>query len=97
MNLMLIEIMGGPHDGVEIEIDNPMREQTIGWPGYPLNPYDAAMRFAGVPVYKDEEHGGKLYIRWVDLEARADALRYIGPAIDRVLLLMHEREFTDDP
>ncbi len=87
---MLVEIMGGPHDGVVIEIADSTRP-----PSDAFDPAKAAAYFAGVPVHKDELRG-TLYILWVDLEVRADALRSIGPAIDRVLLLMHEREFKDD-
>ena len=86
---MRIEIRGGPHDGQEIEISDATRP-----PSDAFDPAKAAAFFAGVPVYQD---GGTAYIRWVDLDARSNALRTIGPAIDRVLLMMHEREFTDDP
>ncbi len=85
---MRIEIRGGPHHGVEVEIAESTRP-----PSDAFDPAKAAAFFAGVPIYQD---GDTSYIRWVDLDNRANNLRTIGPAIDRVLLMMHEHEFTED-
>ena len=82
---MRIEIRGGPHDGASIDVD--LTELQV----YPHDyPQDSTLGFAGVPLYR---HGDTAYMLWSELEARADNLQSIVPAIDRVLLMMHEHEF----
>ena len=86
---MRIEIRGGPHDGGTVEISDSPRP-----PSDAFDPQQAAAFFAGVPIHQEE---GRLpYLRWSDLEGRAENLRSIGPAIDRVLLMMHEHEFDQE-
>ena len=89
---MLIEIMGGPHDGATINI-GPAEKRL----SYVTDTNGAAAFFAGIPLHMD---GDKVYVRWVELEAWreeiADSLRSIGPAIDRLMLAMHEHEFGED-
>ena len=90
---MLIEIVGGPHDGSTIELDDKVTRINPVWD----DPAGASLLLFGIPLYKE---GGKLILRWADVEARgeeiADNLRSIGPAIDRFVLALHEHEFKKD-
>jgi hypothetical protein len=85
---MRIEIRGGPHDGAAFDVD--LAELQIYPHAYPTDP---SMGFAGVPLYR---HGLTAYLRWEDVQARVDNLQSIGPALDRVLLMMHEHEFHQE-